>query len=92
MNYTRSIVLTTLALLVLQGCSTGDKCRQIVETKCTSCHSIKKSCDQVGKSKQYWGTTVDQMIRLNARISDGEKKKLVKCLGNSSTLMELCEK
>ncbi len=92
MNYLHSTILMTMALWVLAGCSTEDACRQIIETKCTSCHSIKMSCNQVGRSKQYWKTTIDQMIRLNAPISAAEKKKLISCLGNSSrNLKELCE-
>jgi hypothetical protein len=81
-----------MVLLLLQGCSTQKECQQLIESKCVSCHSIQKSCEQLGKSKQYWESTVDHMIRLNVSISDSEKKKLVRCLRNSSkNLRELCE-
>ncbi len=88
----RNSILVAMTLLILGGCSTGKKCRQIVEKKCSSCHSIKKSCKQVDKSKQYWETTVNQMIRLNASITDSEKKTIIKCLSNSKNLDKLCEK
>lgn len=92
MNPINTTVLIVMALFILGGCSSGDRCRKIVTEKCTSCHSIKKSCKQEGKGKKYWEVTVAQMIRLNASISDKEKKKLVRCLGNSKNLSELCEK
>ena len=92
MNHINTIVLIVMSLFILGGCSSGDRCRKIVTAKCTSCHSIKNSCKQEGKSKKYWKVTVDQMIRLNASISDKEKKKLVSCLGNSKNLRELCDK
>jgi len=81
-----------ISFFALVGCSTDKKCTKLVQMKCGSCHSIKKICKQVGKSKKYWEATVDQMIRLNASIADSEKKTLVKCLGNSSkNLSDLCE-
>jgi hypothetical protein len=91
----KPVYLTTLVIIsffALVGCSTEKKCTKLVQMKCGSCHSIKNTCEQVGKSKEYWETTVDQMIRLNASISDSEKKTLVRCLGNSSkNLSGLCE-
>ncbi len=93
MNPINTTVFIVMALFVLGGCTSGEKCSKMVREKCTSCHSIKKSCAQVGKSKKYWEATVNQMIRLNAPISGKEKKTLVRCLGNSQKyLNELCEK
>ena len=92
MNPINTTVLIVMALFILEGCSSGNRCRKIVTEKCTSCHSIDTSCQQEEKSRKYWEVTVDQMIRLNASISDKEKKKLVRCLGKSRNLSELCEK
>ncbi len=91
MNIVSSVVIV-VALLVLTGCSTGEECSQLVVEKCSSCHSIKKTCSQDGKDKKYWEATVDQMIRLMAPISEKEKRDLVKCLSKSSKrLNTLCE-
>ena len=90
MKAVKTVILITVSLFALGGCSTGDKCQQIVKAKCTSCHSINKTCKQTGKSKEYWKTTVGQMIRLKAPITDNERKELVKCLAGTTTFNAVC--
>jgi hypothetical protein len=79
-----------IALFAVSGCSTDTNCSQIVNAKCISCHSIKKTCNKTGNSKGYWETTVNQMIRLSVQLTDDEQKRIVNCLAGSKTFDSLC--
>ncbi len=85
MNVANVTILVMMGLvLITGGCSSGDGCRQIVEEKCSSCHSIQKSCDATGRSKAYWSRTVDHMIQMRAPLNDGERDAVVNCLAKTN--------
>lgn len=74
-----SLVMMGL-VLVTGGCSSGEGCREIIEEKCSSCHSVQKTCDEGERNKAYWNRTVDHMIQMRAPLTEGEREKVVNCL------------
>ena len=90
MKAVRIFFIALFLLPGLTGCSTGESCVKVVQSKCTSCHSLNKTCDQSEKSKKYWRRIIDQMNRMNASVSAEQKEIIAKCLGNSNSFKATC--
>jgi cytochrome c5 len=61
---------------------------EILEKKCTACHSSSRYMVQA-KSRDEWNTTVRKMIDLGADISPGDDKIIVDYLVSNSHAREL---
>gem|GEM_PF-2453688 len=77
--------------LILSSCQNGQSCVELLENKCSSCHSLSTNCAKIGKSQREWQHIIDAMIKLNAKVSVKERNKLAKCLSQSSgEVKEMC--
>ncbi len=80
-----------LMVFGIVGCSSSEKCKSKMQTRCTQCHSIKKICVRKERRTEYWNRIVDQMIQLNAKISLEDKQDIVRCLSDRRKMQILCE-
>ncbi len=90
MSAVRIFFIVLLLLPGLTGCSTGESCIKSIQSECTSCHSLNKTCDQNDKSRKYWRRIIDQMNRMNASVSREQKEIIAKCLAKSDSFNATC--
>jgi len=56
-------------------------CAELMINQCVSCHHSSRICQQLGKkSRSGWEKSIDNMIRLGARLSKEEKTMAIDCL------------
>lgn len=80
-KYTFLVVLV-IATIVLVGCGSPEPAvptphpgQALVETKCSTCHSIVQ-VNNAKYSREIWDTTVNKMVMAGMQITD-EQKALV---------------
>lgn len=56
-----------------------DEGRQLVEEKCSRCHSLDR-VEQAQKAGDEWGATVDRMIGNGLQVTDEEQQAIVEYL------------
>lgn len=84
------IVLSVLCLVLLSACakaapttapvtseaSVAAEGQTLLETRCTTCHTLDKATNQNGNASK-WTRIVEQMITKGAQLSDAEKAVLI---------------
>ncbi len=69
----------------------GSKCSDLLKKRCQTCHSLNKTCRELGRDKERWQRTMRAMANYSPAITDKEQKVLVKCLAKQKKdVMELC--
>ena len=60
----------------------AEDCKQLLQTKCASCHFVKYICPKLeeNRSSTYWQWTMHSMKKEGAVLSDKESSQLVDCL------------
>jgi hypothetical protein len=66
--------LTTLPAIA------APKCGELLKKKCQSCHSLTRTCVELGRDKESWQYSIAKMAAYSAAISDKDQKTLVTCL------------
>ncbi len=61
---------------------TKERGTDILEARCSGCHSVDKSKSQK-KTREQWETLVTQMIKIGAELTPKEKKILVDYLSET---------
>jgi len=102
----RILLIMTATLLLGLFFSTPafsqENCKQLLLSRCETCHYITRVCQKVEKemSKKYWfggpeGTwkrTIQNMVKQGAVLSDAEEETLVQCLSKpADDVLELCK-
>ncbi len=57
-----------------EGTSLG---KEVLNTSCKSCHSNLITCNNLGKDRSYWQSTVQRMAKKGMNITDQEEKAVV---------------
>ncbi len=92
MNLRFFYLTVILATGLLNACSSGTDCHQLVQSKCLGCHNLTSTCKKIGASEKQWLQTIDAMIKLQADISLQERTALATCLSRAdkSGIRTLC--
>lgn len=71
----------------------GGQCADLLQGKCTQCHSTARICEKLGKkSKSRWERTLERMVTRGAKINASEAAALITCLEqNSSEARAACQ-
>ncbi len=64
------LILTAVVFFTLKGYSTGSRCSDIFNRKCTKCHPVPSP---LGYSKALWDDYVERMAK-SAKLTADEKK------------------
>ena len=76
--YASSILAESTKEVLMQS---GNRCENILVTKCSDCHYLNRVCSKLGKkSKSGWRRSIKRMIRKGAILSKEEQTLLVQCL------------
>lgn len=79
------LVGTVLVLLLVGGgpysAAAEQTCKQLIDTRCESCHYKTRICQVLGKkSKWGWKRSMKRMIQYGAKLTKAEQKTLTDCL------------
>ncbi|MBW6473015.1 MAG: hypothetical protein K0B14_07835 [Anaerolineaceae bacterium] len=81
-KYTLLIALV-IATMVLVGCGSSEPAaptphpgQALVETKCSTCHSIVQ-VNNAKYSREIWDTTVNKMVMAGLQITDEQKAQVI---------------
>jgi cytochrome c2 len=75
------VVVLVIATMVLVGCGsaaepTPHPGQALVETKCSTCHSIVQ-VNNAKYSREIWDTTVNRMVMAGLQITDEQKAQVI---------------
>jgi cytochrome c2 len=75
------VVVLVIAMMVLVGCGseaepTPHPGQALVETKCSTCHSIVQ-VNNAKYSREIWDTTVNRMVMAGLQITDEQKAQVI---------------
>lgn len=75
------LVVLVIATLVLVGCGsaaepTPHPGQALVETKCSTCHSIVQ-VNNAKYSREMWDSTVNRMVMAGMQITDEQKAQVI---------------
>lgn len=79
-------IVTTLLLCVSiifmadSQAMAGQKCGELLSKRCRVCHSLSKTCAELGRDKWQWQRTIAAMANYAPSITAKEQKTLVECL------------
>ena len=83
----------TSAFMANTSALAGSKCADLLRMRCQSCHSLNKTCAELGNNKEQWQRTIKAMGNYSPSITEKEQKVLVKCLAKQKKdVVELCGK
>ena len=81
---------TFCLLLVLLCLESGfafagnEQCAELINSRCLGCHYKSRVCQTLGKKRKWeWKSTVKNMIRLGAKLSEAETKTIIGCLSSA---------
>ena len=60
------------------------QCTELINSRCLECHHKSRICQTLGKKRKWeWKSTVKNMIRLGAKLSEAETKTIIGCLSSA---------
>lgn len=69
----------------------GPKCVELLKKRCQSCHSLTRTCAELGRDTEKWQQTIVRMADYASVITDKEQRSLVKCLAKQhKDVVDLC--
>lgn len=81
---TFSLVIFLFFLVGGFAMAENEQCAELINSRCLECHYKSRICQALGqKRKGEWESTVKNMIRLGAKVSEAEKKAIIDCLGSA---------
>jgi hypothetical protein len=75
----RWVLVASLVVVLLAACSGGPSGRELLESRCDTCHSLELITSS-DKTAQGWKVTVDRMIMRGAELTDAERDILIEYL------------
>ena len=80
-------LIVFLLLLRLDGgfaFAANEQCAELINSRCLGCHYKSRICQTLGNKRKWeWKSTVKNMIRLGAKLSDAEKETIIDCLSSA---------
>ncbi len=69
----------------------GQKCGELLKERCQTCHSLGRTCAELGRDSDKWQQTIAKMADYASAITAKEQKSLVTCLARQKKdVVDLC--
>ncbi len=83
--------LVSTFFLVVSQASAGQKSAELVQKRCQGCHSLSRTCGELGADQESWRQTITNMADYAPAITKKDQKALIKCLAKQKKdVVELC--